>query len=113
VTARASPLTPMSGVVLVSMQPKGACTWFEKRRIEVGNRFSRPGWQIEHLRVIFHTVRVARPGAVSDHEPQRLLIEARASACWRRPIREKLDRSGGARRCGIPARHPGVPQYRR
>ena len=75
-----SPLTPnVPAWVLVFSAGEGRLHLVEKRRIEVRPAdFSRPGWQIERLRVILHAVRGCRTLVLSRiTTPQRLLIEAR------------------------------------
>jgi hypothetical protein len=65
--------------VLVFSAAEGRLHLVEKRRIEVRpTDFSRPGWQIERLRVILHAVRGCKTLVLSRITmPQRLLIEAR------------------------------------
>ena len=65
--------------VLVFSTAEGRLHLVEKRRIEVRpTDFSRPGWQIERLRVILHGVRGCKTLVLSRITmPQRLLIEAR------------------------------------
>jgi hypothetical protein len=65
--------------ILVFSAAEGRLHLVEKRRIEVRpTDFSRPGWQIEHLRVILHAVRGCKTLVLSRiTTPQRLLIEAR------------------------------------
>jgi Dinitrogenase iron-molybdenum cofactor len=75
-----APLTPnVPAWVLVFSTAEGRLHLVEKRRIEVRpTDFSRPGWQIERLRVILHGVRGCKTLVLSRITmPQRLLIEAR------------------------------------
>ncbi len=76
-TAALTPNVP--AWVLVFSAAEGRLHLVEKRRIEVRpTDFSRPGWQIEHLRVILHAVRGCKTLVLSRITmPQRLLIEAR------------------------------------
>jgi len=75
-----APLTPNGPAwVLVFSTAEGRLHLVEKRRIEVrATDLSRPGWQIERLRVILHGVRGCKTLVLSRITmPQRLLIEAR------------------------------------
>jgi hypothetical protein len=76
-TAALTPNVP--AWVLVFSAGEGRLHLVEKRRIEVRPAdLSRPGWQIERLRVILHAVRGCKTLVLSRiTTPQRLLIEAR------------------------------------
>jgi len=61
-----------------SARPKDGCTGREAPDRGAANDFSRPGWQIERLRVILHALRGCKTLVLSRiTTPQRLLIEAR------------------------------------
>jgi hypothetical protein len=113
-----APLTPnVPAWVLVFSTAEGRLHLVEKRRIEVRpTDFSRPGWQIERLRVILHAVRGCKTLVLSRiTTPQRLLIEARgirvleASGFVEEALTEVAALDGAVSQ---PALQPW-PQYRR